>query len=198
MCWDGEREMEWFCDAPRDGGVSSHDAGVDAAVDSFDSGPSVDAAPTLDSGVEDSGAPDSGIPTDSGAPSDSSVPVDSSTSVDSGPPDSGPPDSGPPDSGPPAEMRYCVDIDVSNTCVMSVSPREITIPAGQTAYFCWRNRSRDYEIDVWLSYGGGYTELAPGATWNEPIGHCLGPNPHDEYADIDTACSSHRFLIHCL
>ncbi|UJR82795.1 hypothetical protein [Sandaracinus amylolyticus] len=192
VCWDGEREMEWLCDPPRDGGVWSGDASVDAATDS---------------GALDAGAFDSGVVLDGGALIDSSVAVDSGAATDSGgAADSGAAivdagaivDSGPPDSGTPAEMRYCVDIDVSNTCVMSVSPREITIPAGQTAYFCWRNRSRDYAIDVWLSYGGGYTELAPGATWNEPIGHCLGPNAHDEHADIDTACSSHRFVIHCL
>jgi hypothetical protein len=82
--------------------------------------------------------------------------------------------------------------------VMTVTPTEIDIPEGQTAYFCWRNLSRDYPVDVWLSYGGGYTDLAPGTTWNERPGHCLGPLAHDEYADISTACSSQRFLIHCL
>jgi hypothetical protein len=51
--------------------------------------------------------------------------------------------------------------------MMTVTPRDITIPADQTAYFCWRNTGRDYPVDVWLSYGGGYTDLAPGATWNE-------------------------------
>ena len=106
--------------------------------------------------------------------------------------------SAPSDAGVPATMTYCVDIFVANTCEMTVDPEEITIPADQTAYFCWRNQSEDYPVDVWLSYGGGYTDLAPGATWNEPPGHCLGPLPHDEYADITTACSEHRFLIHCL
>lgn len=104
----------------------------------------------------------------------------------------------PADAGVPPTATYCVDIFVSNTCEMTVTPSEIDVPADQTAYFCWRNTSRDYPVDVWLSYGGGYTDLAPGATWNEPPGHCLGPTPHDEYADITTACSSHRFLIHCL
>ncbi len=99
------------------------------------------------------------------------------------------------DAGP---VTHCVDIDVSNTCVMRVSPTSVTIPHGEVAYFCWRNRSRDYAVDVWLSYGGGYTDLATGATWNEPVRHCLGPSAHDEYADVSTACSSFRFLIHCL
>jgi hypothetical protein len=66
------------------------------------------------------------------------------------------------------------------------------------AYFCWRNRSRSYPVDVWMSYGGGFTDLAPGATWDEPIGHCLGPAARTEHADISTACAEHRFEIHCL
>ena len=88
-------------------------------------------------------------------------------------------------------------IDVDNFCNMTVDPTEITIPAGQTAYFDWHDHSRDYAVDVWMSYGGGYLDLAPGATWEEPIGHCLGPTARTEHAAISTACSDHRFLIHC-
>jgi hypothetical protein len=68
---------------------------------------------------------------------------------------------------------------------------------GETLYIDWHNHSRDYPVDVWMSYGGGYTDLAVGATWDEPIGHCRTPFVGDEYADISTACSSFRFLIHC-
>lgn len=139
-------------------------------------------------------AADSGSASGVGADSDAGADSDSGSASDSGAASDSGSDAGP----PPAMATHCVDIDVSNTCAMSVSPGEITIPAGQTAYFCWRNRSRDYPIEVWLSYGGGYTDLAPGATWNEPVGHCLGPNARTEYADISTACSEHRFLIHCL
>lgn len=154
-------------------------------------------------GSDASGAGDAAEPADDGSVDAGGVSLDAATDTtppapDAAPPDAGPPDAGPPDAGVPATETYCVDIDVSNTCVMTVTPTEITIPADQTAYFCWRNRSRDYPVDVWLSYGGGYTDLAPGATWNEPPGHCLGPLVHDEYADISTACSSFRFLIHCL
>jgi hypothetical protein len=48
-----------------------------------------------------------------------------------------------------------------------------------------------------MSYGGGFLDLPTGATWDEPIGHCATPLVHDEWADISTACSSFRFLIHC-
>jgi hypothetical protein len=148
--------------------------------------------PGLDAGPR----PDAFVSSDGGDERD--LGVDGSASGPDLGVDGGPPDLGMPDLGPPAEATYCVDIDVSNTCVMTVSPTEITIPAGQTAYFCWRNQSADYAVDVWLSYGGGYTDLPPGATWDEPVGHCLGPSAHTEYADISTACSEHRFLIDCL
>ena len=89
------------------------------------------------------------------------------------------------------------NIDVDNFCRMAVSPMEARIPSGQEAYFDWHNHSRDYPVDVWMSYGGGYTDLPIGATWDEPIRHCGTPFPHTEYADVSTACSDFRFLIHC-
>lgn len=95
------------------------------------------------------------------------------------------------------ELSATVIIDVSNTCVMAVTPTEITVPSGQSVLIDWYNRSVDYPVDVWLSYGGGYLDLAPGTTWDEPISHCTGPNPHNEYADISTACSSFRFYFRC-
>ncbi|MBN8613082.1 MAG: hypothetical protein J0L92_21000 [Deltaproteobacteria bacterium] len=96
-----------------------------------------------------------------------------------------------------ARVDLHVHIDVDNTCRMTVTPREVSVPPGQTLYLDWHNHSRDYPVDVWMSYGGGYTDLATGATWDEPIGHCSTPFVGDEYADISTACSSFRFLIHC-
>ena len=56
----------------------------------------------------------------------------------------------------------------------------------------------DYPVDVWMMYGGGYTDLAPGGTWNETYEHCFGPSPSEGYADISTACSNFRLKIHCL
>jgi hypothetical protein len=49
-----------------------------------------------------------------------------------------------------------------------------------------------------MMYGGGYTDLAPGGTWNEQYEHCFGPNPSEGYAEI-TACNKTITLpIHCL
>ena len=91
-----------------------------------------------------------------------------------------------------------VHIFVSNTCVMSVSPAEITVPAGRTVRIDWHNHSADYPVTVWLSYGGGYVDLPTGSTWDEPIEHCANINPYTAYADISTACSRFRFFIRCL
>jgi hypothetical protein len=121
--------------------------------------------------------PDAGAPTDR----DASVRMDAGS-----------------DAGTPAVSEHHIHIQVDNFCNMTVSPIEITIPADQTAYFDWHNHSVDYPVDVWMSYGGGYLELETGSTWDEPIGHCATPLAHDEFADISTACSEHRFLIHCL
>src|SRR4051812_16313096 len=37
-----------------------------------------------------------------------------------------------------------IHTQVSNTCVMTVTPMSITVPADQTAYFDWHNHSVDY------------------------------------------------------
>lgn len=91
-----------------------------------------------------------------------------------------------------------VHIMVSNTCVMSVMPMEFTVPAGQKLKLSYHNHSQDYPVDVWMMYGGGYLDLAPGGTWNETYEHCFGPSPSEGYADISTACSQFRLKIHCL
>ncbi|MDQ3031594.1 MAG: hypothetical protein M3Y87_04195 [Myxococcota bacterium] len=197
----GCREPEIGCPcADRIGEVICRSPGPDLYCSSGTWGPSADGpCPGLDGGAGSDGGmlgdgstdADAAI-TDAAISTDAAV-ADAATATDAAA-DAG----GTTDAGTPAMATYCVDIDVSNTCAMSVTPPEITIPAGQTAYFCWRNRSSDYAVDVWLSYGGGYTDLAPGATWNEPVGHCLGPTARTEYADISTACSEHRFLIRCL
>ena len=54
-------------------------------------------------------------------------------------------------------------------------------------------------VKIYYLFGMGLSalDLATGATWEEPIGHCIGPRARTEYADISTACSDHRFLIRC-
>ena len=91
-----------------------------------------------------------------------------------------------------------VSIYVDNTCKMDVVPKSIDVPRGTTLKLTFNNRSRDYEVTVWMSYGGGYTDLATGGAWPDPIDHCRLPRPYNEYADISTACSSYRMMIHCL
>ncbi|MBI4814948.1 MAG: hypothetical protein HY791_01740 [Deltaproteobacteria bacterium] len=187
---------------------SGHEAGVDTGSPASDAEPS-DAEPSdaesSDAEVGDSTGPDgeasdfglhpdsgsdSGFVTDSGLDQDSGAPSDSGTPLDLGfAPDATPADSG--------QVDTHVHIFVDNFCEMTVDPSEVFIPAGQRAYFDWHNHSVDYEVDVWMSYGGGFLELPTGATWDEPISHCFTPTAHTEYADIGTACSSFRFLIHC-
>jgi hypothetical protein len=91
-----------------------------------------------------------------------------------------------------------VDIYVDNTCNMDVIPKVFNVPRGTTLSITNYNRSHDYPVTVWMSYGGGYTDLATGGVWADPIPHCRLPRPYDEYADISTACSSYRLMIHCL
>ncbi|MDI1450216.1 hypothetical protein [Polyangium sp. 6x1] len=91
-----------------------------------------------------------------------------------------------------------VHVMVDNTCKMTVDPVEFSVPAGQKLKISYHNHSASYPIDIWMMYGGGYTELAPGGTWNEMYEHCFGPIPSEGYADISTACSEVKLPIHCL
>ena len=96
-----------------------------------------------------------------------------------------------------------VHIDIDNFCRVTVTPASVMAGVSSRTMFAFHNHSRDYNADVWMSYGGGYLDLAQGATWNDPIGHCNTPTTHDEYADISIAgggssgCPSVRFMIRC-
>jgi hypothetical protein len=108
-----------------------------------------------------------------------------------------------PDLTAPADMTGVafgsadVDIYVDNFCRMDVVPKSITVPRGQTVKLTYRNRSRDYAVDVWLSYGGGYLDLKTGTSWADRFEHCAFPRPYNAYADISTACSRYRLMIYC-
>jgi hypothetical protein len=97
-----------------------------------------------------------------------------------------------------------VDIYIDNFCNTSVVPTEITVPAGETLQITWHNNSVDYEADVWLSYGGGYLELAMGGIWDDSFEFCSMPSVYDAYGDVSIAggpigaCPAARLLIHCL
>lgn len=182
------------------------DTGAVDASESLDAGTggSLDAGDSLDGGagasVDASESLDAALLADAPATIDALLVADDafvSPDVFTPPDASTPPDAYVAPDAFAARVDTHVHIEVDNTCRMTVTPREATALPGQTLYFDWHNHSRDYPVDVWMSYGGGYTDLATGATWDEPIGHCSTPFVGDEYADITTACSSFRFLIHC-
>ncbi len=135
----------------------------------------------------------------------SSRPVDAA-GIDGSP---APPDARvePPDAMPPDANTDLVDhvhIYIDNFCQVTVDPTSYDVPAGSTLQLDYHNHSVDYEADVWLSYGGGYLDLALGDTWNDAFTHCSGPNPSTAYADISIAggpspgCPGFRLLINCL
>lgn len=99
----------------------------------------------------------------------------------------------------PSQVEPTIDIFVDNFCNMMVVPPTYDVAVGQTARFTYRNRSVDYPVDVWLSYGGGFLDLPTGDSWEDRFEHCTGPRrPRQAAADISTACSEHRFVINCL
>ncbi len=114
----------------------------------------------------------------------------------------------PPDLRPPADLATApdmafpisqnVDIYVDNFCKMDVLPKKFDVPRGTYLKLTYNNRSRDYAVDVWMSYIGGYTDLKTGTSWADRFEHCRTPRPSTAWADISTACSKYRLMINCL
>jgi hypothetical protein len=185
-------------DTPRGGDGGAIDAGVgDAGRSLFDAGGATDGGLRGDSGVlPDAGTPsDAGGEPDGGRESDSgSTPSDAGSGTDSG----SPVDSGVPDAGP-----FQIDIFISNTCVVSTSPADVSAPLNSQLMLEFHNRSVDYAADVWSSRTYGYLGLVTGGVWDDPIPHCGGPMPYIEYFDVSIAggptdgCPGYRFNIHC-
>jgi hypothetical protein len=132
-------------------------------------------------GVDLASVPDLSVPRDLSLPSDLSVPRDLSV---------------PPDLASPTNQN--VDIYVDNFCKMDVIPKKFDVPAGTSLKLTYVNHSRDYPVDVWLSYGGGFLDLKTGTSWTDRIEHCRGLRPSKVWADISTACSRYRLMINCL
>lgn len=154
-------------------------------------------ASDLATGISDLAAPlDLAARADlAGGPADLAAPADLAPRADLAPPAdlwTAPPDM-------TTTARATVDIYVDNRCKMDVLPKVIDVPSAVTSLtITYYNRSRDYAVDVWMSYGGGYKDLMTGASWAERFEHCrLGRRPYSEYADISTACSSYRLMINC-
>lgn len=105
--------------------------------------------------------------------------------------------------GPVVDMAFSprqdVNIYVDNRCNMDVQPKVLDVPPGVPSItVTYYNRSRDYPVDVWLSYGGGFLDLKTGTSWADRFEHCrLGRRPYSAYADITTACSRYRLMINC-
>ncbi|MFO0576273.1 MAG: hypothetical protein U1A78_19900 [Polyangia bacterium] len=174
--------------------------------------PTPDASAAVDAGPVPEGDLAAGL-VDLAKPADLSAPLDLPTRADlAGPLDQAAPADLAPraDLAPPADLwtappdmtttaRATVDIYVDNRCKMDVLPKVIDVaPAVTSLTITYYNRSRDYAVDVWMSYGGGYKDLMTGASWAERFEHCrLGRRPYSEYADISTACSSYRLMINC-
>jgi cysteine-rich repeat protein len=98
----------------------------------------------------------------------------------------------------PVMQDGVVDIFVANDCTMRVVPDHIDVPPGRTISLLYRNRSVDYPVDVWLSYGGGFLDLEPGTQWQDRFVHCANLNrPYQAFADVSTACSMFRLMINC-
>ena len=173
----------WLCVGCSSGGAKP--GGADGAVGRYDAH------------VEDPG--DGGTSPDLAPGSADLSGVDLKGGADlSGPPDLSPPRdlSGPPDLGFPTSQN--VEIFVDNFCKMDVLPKKFDVPAGPFLKLTYFNRSRDYPVDVWLSYGGGFLDLKTGTSWADRFEFCRYPRPYSAYADISTACSKYRLLINCL
>lgn len=202
---DVASEIDGGADGPNGDAGPGHDGGnlpMDASFED-DADASTDGGEPLrdggdadgDGGTTDGGPADGGM----GGFSDGGPPgVDAGAdagSVDAGTPDAGPPDAG---SGPTH-----VHVNIDNFCNTSVSPTEVFVPLNSGLKLQFHNHSVDYEADIWSSRGYGYLQLARGATWNDPITHCGGPNPYTEYFDISiaggpiSACPGVRFRMHC-
>jgi hypothetical protein len=182
-------------DAP--GGSS--DTGTPEVFDdsgNADTGSAEDTAPGLDSATTDSTTVDS--------TTFDSTTIDSGT-IDSGVKDTSVADTAVADTGFDSGFKSTehVHIYIDNFCKVSVSPTSFTVPAGETLNLTYHNHSVDYAADVWMMYGGGFLDLAKGASWVEKYSHCFGPSASTGYADISIAggptsgCPGVRLYIYC-
>jgi hypothetical protein len=98
----------------------------------------------------------------------------------------------------PELLTAHVHIMPDNFCNLVVDPPEFTVPAGQKLKLSYHNHSANIPVDVWMMYGGGYTDLQPGGVWNEQYEHCFGPVASEGYADITACNTTFQMKIHCL
>jgi hypothetical protein len=200
---------------------AGHDGGADARPRDLGAADGqADASPPADGGTDSTTGVDSAsdAATDAGADAagdagggDAAGDAGSDATADAAPPEDAPHDSAPPqdaqhDTAPPQQDAgpAHVDIYISNTCVVTVVPASITVPAGSSLMLDFHNNSQWYSADIWWSWTGGYLDLATGAIWHDPIPACSMSSVHDEYADISIAggptsgCPGFRLWVHCV
>lgn len=107
----------------------------------------------------------------------------------------------------PEQKKDHVHISITNTCKLSVQPKDITIRNGRSVKLTYHNHSSSYSADVIYSGGGGgYYDLMPGSSWTSPIDWCTNKNrPYTVYIEIlvhgfplnDSTCPGHEFKIYC-
>lgn len=84
-------------------------------------------------------------------------------------------------------------------------PTVIDAPLRVPLKLTFRNESHDYQADLWSSRGYGVLGLELGATWKDPIDHCLNPNAYSESFEVGIrggptsggACPNVRLPVHC-
>lgn len=95
-------------------------------------------------------------------------------------------------------LKLAVDVDVSNTCDLSVDPLSLTVPKDRVATITYTNLSADYHVDVDSEPGVDTFALPQGESWTDPKPWCA--DGISGYADITATegCSAtHRLFITC-
>jgi len=98
---------------------------------------------------------------------------------------------------PPLEVT--VDIDISNTCELSVTPETITVPSGQLAELTFVNGSVDYHAHLDSTPGVDNLSLGMNESWVHPLLWCTdGVSGYTDISASEGCSSTHRLHITCL
>jgi hypothetical protein len=96
-------------------------------------------------------------------------------------------------------LKLTVNVDVSNTCELSVEPLHLVVPEDRVGSITFVNQSKDYHIDVFTEPGVDTFSLPQGESWTDLKPWCK--DGISGYADISASegCSAtHRLFITCL
>lgn len=180
-------------------GADASGTGPDATAPGLGGGGPSGSGAGADATTDPGSASDAGSDAGSGSGSGSDAASDAASVADAGSDSASVADSGS-DAGIVSDH---VHILIDNFCHTSTQPGDYVVPRNQRLNLTYHNHSVDYEADVWLSYGGGYLQLAKGAEWHDRFVFCSTPLPYTAYADVSIAgggipaCPAKRLLIHC-